>query len=435
MPTRTAAQQPREPQRPPAEFRSTAWRVLCGAAAFALAEILLAVLVGRFFDWGRAEALVFHAFRPALMFLAVLAAASWPWRKRAALYGTALAAAAGAETLLLLKLGAADPWPEMLRGLAAGALLAAGADLLVQAARRWGGKWGRWAAALALLLLLVVPGALRPYEALLLTAPKGASGEKPKLMLMTGLPIVWGEAGPFDPASRPSYSYRLLQQEFQVDLLDTIEARTLGRGGLLLLAQPQRLEPVELAALDAWVRQGGRALILTDPALLWPSELPLGDIRRPPTIGLLGPLLAHWRLEVKEYGAGGVTEAVGARRLALQAPGRLRGSTGACEVGPRSWMATCRLGRGAAVVIADADLMHDAVWAPLGPERHRRTADNPLLVADWLDRLAGRERRRAEADVSWARPGADRSGALAFGLVPLLLMLGAALLLRRRRAG
>ena len=42
--------------------------------------------------------------------------------------------------------------------------------------------------------------------------------------------------------------------------------------------------------------------ILTDPVLVWPSELALSDIRRPPPVGLLGPLLTHWglRLEASE---------------------------------------------------------------------------------------------------------------------------------------
>jgi hypothetical protein len=86
-------------------------------------------------------------------------------------------------------------------------------------------------------------------------------------MLMTGLPIVWGEAGPFDPASKPAAAYVELQREFAFRPVDVLDADSLGRGKLLFLAQPQRLAPAELAALDAWIRGGGRALILTDPML------------------------------------------------------------------------------------------------------------------------------------------------------------------------
>ena len=124
----------------------------------------------------------------------------------------------------------------------------------------------------------------------------GAESANPDLMLMTALPLIWGEGGAFDPASRPQLSYKQLQREFRVRPLDVLDEAGLASGRLLLLAQPRVLAPVELVALDAWVRGGGRALILTDPLLLWPSALPIGDVRRPPAIGLLGPLLAHWGL-------------------------------------------------------------------------------------------------------------------------------------------
>lgn len=434
MPTTAPPSPP--PKRLSAADPARLGRIAAGAAAFGAAEIFAAVAIGRFFDWERAEAFLFLAFRPALIFVTVLLAAAKDWRARAGLYGLALALAALAETLLLLRLGAASPWEEMLRGLAGGALLFLLADLVVQAGRRWGGRHGRWLAAIPLVLLLALPGAMQPYQRLIEQAPaRIAAGQKPKLMLMTGLPLVWGEAGPFDPNSRPAVAYQALQEEFEIELLDTLDPRTLS-GKLLLLAHPQRLSPGELAALDSWVRCGGRAVILTDPQLIWPSELPIGDIRRPPPVGLLGPLLDHWGLELLEPAERAqVAERWKERRVVLDAPGSFRATGKGCAASSPAWMARCKLGAGEAILAADADLMRDDLWAPLGPERSRRIADNPLLVADWLDELAGIRRSRSGGNVAWASPDANRATALGLAMLPILIAGVGGLLLKRRRRG
>jgi hypothetical protein len=257
--------------------------------------------------------------------------------------------------------------------------------------------------------------------------PAAPAAPRPQVMLMTGLPLVWGEKGPFDPASRPAAAYAELAREFDFKPVDVLDSATLARGRLLFLAQPQRLAPVELAALDAWIRNGGRALILTDPMLTWPSELPLGDIRRPPPAGLLAPLLRHWRLALAAPEAPKQVEARwNGRRIVMDSPGRLRSSGSDCAVAPQGWTALCRLGRGAVRVVADADLLHDSLWAPDGLER--AVADNPAVVGEWLDALAGKPRPRP-------RPERDAGGAARL-LAPALLLTAAAgigLLLRRRR--
>jgi hypothetical protein len=247
-------------------------------------------------------------------------------------------------------------------------------------------------------------------------------------MLMTGLPLVWGEKGPFDPAARPAAAYVELKREFDFRPVDVLDSASLARGRLLFLAQPQLLAPAELAALDGWIRGGGRALILTDPMLTWPSGLPPGDIRRPPPAGLLEPLLGHWRLALDPPPRPGeVAERWNGRRLAMDSPGRFRSSSPGCVVGPRDWTAVCRLGRGSVRLVADADLMRDSLWAPDGPDR--RTADNPAIVGEWLDALAGISRERPRAG---RRPG-SRAAMLALGL--FAASAGIALLLRRRRIG
>jgi hypothetical protein len=247
-------------------------------------------------------------------------------------------------------------------------------------------------------------------------------------MLMTGLPLVWGEKGPFDPASRPAAAYVRLSREFDFRPVDVLDVETLARGRLLFLAQPQRLAPAELAALDAWIRDGGRALILTDPVLTWPSALPPGDIRRPPAVGLLAPLLHHWRAILDPPAGSGAVEARwNGRRIILHSPGRLRSSSSDCRIDPEGWTAVCRLGLGAVRIVADADLLRDSVWAPDGPDR--AVADNPSVVGEWLDALAGTRRRRPASAGEANRIRSLAAPALLLGAAAA----GTGLLLRRRR--
>jgi hypothetical protein len=200
------------------------------------------------------------------------------------------------------------------------------------------------------------------------------------VLLMTALPIVWGEGGAFDPQSRPAPFYTELQKRFAVQPIDAFSDPRLPEAKLLLLIQPRWLAPSELVALDAWVRRGGRALILTDPRLNWPSDLPLGDIRRPPLTGLLAPLLGHWGLKVEAGAEGRSTVDIGGRSLAVEDPGHLTTTSGHCTV-VRPYRANCRIGAGSAIVIADADLVREELW-------HGGAADNPQAVAGLLDTLA-----------------------------------------------
>lgn len=250
----------------------------------------------------------------------------------------------------------------------------------------------------------------------------------PRAMLMTGLPLLWGERGPFDPGSRSPASFLYLRRTFRFEPVDVLDAETLAGSRLLFLAQPHRLAPTELAALDGWVRGGGRALILTDPLLTWPSELPLGDIRRPPPTGLLAPLLDHWRLSLDGPEAPAKVEARwNDRRIVMDSPGRLRSSSSDCTVAPGSWTALCRIGRGTVRVVADADLLRDSAWAPNGLERP--VADNPAVVGEWLDRLAGTPRPRPRL----AREAAGGGLAAPALLLAVAAAAGIGLLLRRRR--
>lgn len=399
--------------------------LLAGAAVYVLAEIGLALLLG-FFSRGRAEALLFLAVRPFLIIAAAATVARLGVRGRASFYASALLLASLSESIFLLGLGAANPWPEAGRGLVAGAMVAIVADAVLQLGRRTLPRLGTLLAALALAALLLFAGGLRPYDAIALGGGDGEAPERQDLMLMSALPLEWGETGPLDPVSRPAAIYAMLAKEFVIRPLDLLDDASLSNGRLLLLAQPRALAPSELVALDAWVRRGGKALILTDPALFWPSELALGDIRRPPAIGLLGPLLTHWglQLEPPEHQKAVIASPPsGKRRLAMFAPGRFVRSGGSCAIDPPGHLAQCRIGKGSAILLADADMMHDRLWVGAGSdgaERHARVSDNPLLIADWLDELSGSRRERASAPVQWISGGRSGLRALLLALLPIL---------------
>jgi hypothetical protein len=416
--------------------------VTAAASAFAAAELAATILFGRFFDHGRAEALLFFAFRPWLLLIAAMLAHRIDWRSRYAFYGVALLLASMSESLFLLGLGAGNPWPAAARGYAAGALAALVFDALLQLGSRTGGKLGWWAAAVLLPLPLALSGSLGLYDVIAAGKAAPATAQKRDLMLLSALPLIWGEQGPLDPGSSPAAAYTALAREFRVRPLDVLDEKSLATGRLLLLAQPRALAPGELVALDLWVRRGGRALVLSDPQLVWPSTLALGDIRRAPAIGLLEPLLNHWGLRlVAPPRVRAVTQRLAVqgpeRRLALFAPGTLISTSDNCAVGPTPQIARCDLGKGEAIIVADADMLHDQLWVGSGSggsQRHGRTADNPLIVADWLDALAGDPRPRLEAPVQWLSEGTSRTTAWLLALLPILAatLLAASLGLRRR---
>jgi hypothetical protein len=291
-----------------------------------------------------------------------------------------------------------------------------------------------------LAVLLALFPVRQAHEGLVAPPPSAAVGTKPQVLLMTALPLVWGEGGAFDPNSRPAGLYTALQEEFTLRPIDALDAENLAGAPLLLLIQPRWLAPAELVALDGWVRRGGRALILTDPRLNWHSELPLGDIRRPPPVGLLGPVLGHWGLAMEPGPDWAGLQFPRGRRLIAEHPGRLTARGGTCRI-TQPVLAECPLGQGRALVLADADLARDELWlgeGANGAAPHRRVSDNPLVVADLLDRLGGLERPRALGEARWRRTDASLPHALLWALLPLAglaLAAGvAAPLLRHRGA-
>ncbi|MDQ3483007.1 MAG: GldG family protein [Pseudomonadota bacterium] len=187
-------------------------------------------------------------------------------------------------------------------------------------------------------------------------SPRPAS-ERPELLILTSLPIVFPERFSLDEPQSPPL--KALQGRYRVEPISVADARSLKGHGLLLMAQPQAQPAEVLVELDQWVRDGGRLLLLADPMLEWPSERPLGDLLRPPMAFADTGLLGHWGLRLDAPGElGPATFTIGGRIVHALSPGTLVATGPGCEVAASGFVARCRIGRGQATIIADADFIH-----------------------------------------------------------------------------
>jgi hypothetical protein len=201
---------------------------------------------------------------------------------------------------------------------------------------------------------------------------------------MTSLPIVWPEQADIGamlqgPQPPPHWAKAALEARGILVPLDRMAADTLGGVGLAVLIQPRALSPDEFAALDRWVRKGGRLLLFADPMLDVHSSFPLGDKRRPQAIVMVDPLLAHWGLELEydEAQSGDErTVVVDGIAVPVKLPGTLRVSGKGCRSSGERLVAACRIGKGRAVIVADADLFEEPADSAQGP---RVSALNGLL--------------------------------------------------------
>jgi hypothetical protein len=285
--------------------------------------------------------------------------------------------------------------------------------------------------ALALLLWIALLGGGR-WAALRVEAV-GLFPEDRAVGLMTALPL--GRAAGsalFADFAEQAPLVAALSPPLRVRPLDRLDAASLAPLDRLLLAQPRQLRADELVALDRWVRDGGLAVILADPLLRWNDPRPFGDPRRAPLTSLLDPLLAHWGLALApaDLGAGPPVE----RRFL--ADGRLLPLAGAahfaltsasrCRIAERGLVARCRIGRGEARLVADADWLNDALWTaePAHPRRIRAWTSDTIPM---LAHLLRRDSSGGLSGWSWLQPGESLVPALRWSLTLAVLIAAASL--------
>jgi hypothetical protein len=222
--------------------------------------------------------------------------------------------------------------------------------------------------------------------------------ERPALAVITALPLFWEEMGRGGPRDAPIVT--ILRTRFTLVPLDDPQQLVQTNARRLLLAQPRAMTAAQMVALDAWVRDGGIALVLADPLLSWPGGLPLGDRRRAPPVSLLGTALSHWGFD-----RGGHFQSSEIRHF--MPDGALVTIAGA-ELRGRALMVERRVGRGTVRLVGDADLLDDRLWLaeparPLDPRLW--SADTPAQLVRWLGGDMPSERR-------WMHTPADVVAAL-----------------------
>ena len=191
-------------------------------------------------------------------------------------------------------------------------------------------------------------------------SPASAPSARPTLALLTSLPLLFAEE--FSLNGGGSAALTRLEADYAVIPIGVADDSSLAGKPLLLMAHP-RAQPAEaLVELDAWVRCGGRLLLLADPRLDWQSSLPLGHALRPPPEFADTGLLAHWGLSLEGPASEGPSIAtIAGEEILAASPGRwrLRSKRG-CEIERGGFVARCHIGRGRATLIADADFLNVA---------------------------------------------------------------------------
>ncbi len=218
------------------------------------------------------------------------------------------------------------------------------------------------------------------FSVFLFAAMAACSGDKPMkrpvIGMMTTLPLQWQEGSIGDvikSSGAVSPAFEKLSLQFDIRPIDNLSPQSLKDLQVLLLAQSRALSPQQLSDLDIWVRAGGKLLLFADPALHWESIYPLGDKRRPLFTSLLSPLFTHWGLELVLPIAQGdekdqllLLDGQTIRTITAGAWQPLPDGKAQCLIDQTAAVAKCKIGAGAAILVADADLFHDDLWQGTG---------------------------------------------------------------------
>jgi len=229
---------------------------------------------------------------------------------------------------------------------------------------------------------------------LLWVSPPLDDENKPKLALMSSLPLIWPEGGVADAIENDGDALPVkarLEKKFNLLPVDDLSILKDPDTRLLLLAQPRAFTAAELVDLERWVAAGGNVIILADPALQWESSLPLGDPQRPLFTSLLSPLFTHWGLALTlpmDQQDDQKAVEVDDMQLQLSAYGaweRVGNSNVAdCKISEQAVLAECQIGAGKAVLLADADLLAEDLW--IGTGLASLIGSDGSANMDWLER-------------------------------------------------
>jgi ABC-type uncharacterized transport system involved in gliding motility auxiliary subunit len=121
---------------------------------------------------------------------------------------------------------------------------------------------------------------------------------RPRLALLTQLPMQFGAGGPqamMQGRSQPYVVYEQLQEFFTVEEMEPGFTEIPAETEVLMLVHPPELNEDQLFAIDQYVLRGGRALIFLDPH----SEA-LDPRATAPNASSLGPLLTAWGVSMPD---------------------------------------------------------------------------------------------------------------------------------------
>ena len=190
-----------------------------------------------------------------------------------------------------------------------------------------------------------------------------------KVALMTSLPIYWGEAADFRVLASGQgdlpWVRAALEERYDLQPLDSlvIEDEAVQENfDRLIIAQPRALSPQDNVAVDEWVNNGGRLLMVIDPLLTGSYSVPLGDPSHPVAVGLLPPVLERWGIGMR-YDENQPfalrTIAVEGLEIPVAMAGEahlLDSGSGTCSISHEGVLARCDVGQGRVTLLADAAL-------------------------------------------------------------------------------
>ena len=372
------------------------------AALAALAALALGWTVGGQQALGRIDpALLLPLLAlPALSLAWVMRRAARDTRWRAIGLSLILLVAAQASLAVILSNG--SPWPQLALVAVAWVVAGALADTLIQ--------WRRGAVPTLVMAGLFAVGWFAAGHILLAALYRPAMTSGPPATMLTGLPLRWSAdddmAAMIAAGTNEDPALVRLRASGPVEIVDSLVDHPPSSGAALLLAHPRALAPRELVAIDAFVRGGGRAVILADALTGWPMRHPIGDPRNPPVTSLLTPLLDHWGVTLAGAPAGekGRSVEVEGARLRLFSAGRFERLPSACRAFAGGRVVRCPIGRGEVWLVGDADLLFAPLWqADPAWADHLRKAD----TMEWLAARLWPDAPRAKLRPLWIHPSAE----------------------------